>query len=31
MFTHYGCITTKFFPAKSHGALTADDIQCDEP
>jgi len=26
MFTHYGCITTKFFPAKSHGALTADDI-----
>jgi uncharacterized protein DUF1552 len=27
MFTHYGCITTKFFPAKSHGALTADDIK----
>jgi len=26
MFTHYGCITTKFFPTKSHGALTAADI-----
>src|SRR6478752_4422692 len=26
MFTHYGCITTKWFPAKSHGALTADDL-----
>ncbi|HXU00950.1 MAG TPA: DUF1552 domain-containing protein [Polyangia bacterium] len=26
MFTHYGCITTKFFPAKSHGALTAADL-----
>ena len=26
MFTHYGCITTKFFPAKSHGALTASDL-----
>jgi hypothetical protein len=26
MFTHYGCITTKFFPAKSHGALAAADL-----
>ena len=26
MFTHYGCITTKFFPAKAHGALTATDL-----
>ncbi len=26
MFTHYGCVTTKWFPAKSHGALTAGDI-----
>jgi hypothetical protein len=26
MFTHYGCITTKFFPAKSHGALAASDL-----
>ncbi len=26
MFTHYGCITTKFFPAKSNGALTASDL-----
>jgi hypothetical protein len=24
MFTHYGCITTKFFPKVSNGALTAD-------
>jgi hypothetical protein len=23
MFTHYGCITNKFFPQSSHGALTA--------
>jgi hypothetical protein len=22
MFTHYGCITTRFFPVKSHGQLT---------
>ena len=22
MFTHYGCVTTKWFPTKSHGALT---------
>jgi len=27
MFTHGGCITTRFFPTKSHGALTADDLQ----
>jgi len=26
LFTHYGCITTKWFPAKAHGALTADDL-----
>ena len=26
MFTHYGCVTTKFFPAKSHGALAASDL-----
>ena len=26
MFTHYGCITTKWFPQKSHGALTCSDI-----
>jgi hypothetical protein len=26
MFTHYGCITTRFFPAKSHGALAASDL-----
>jgi len=26
MFTHFGCITTRFFPTKSHGALTADDL-----
>ena len=26
MFTHYGCITTRWFPTKSHGALTADDL-----
>jgi hypothetical protein len=27
MWTHFGCITTRFFPAKSHGTLTADDLQ----
>ena len=27
MFTHYGCITTKFFPANSHGPLTAADLE----
>jgi len=26
MFTHYGCITTKWFPVKSHGALVASDL-----
>lgn len=26
MFTHYGCVTTKFFPAKSNGALAATDF-----
>jgi hypothetical protein len=26
MFTHYGCITTRWFPKKSHGALTAEDL-----
>lgn len=26
MFTHYGCITTKFFPAKTSGALAASDL-----
>lgn len=26
MFTHYGCITNRWFPAKSHGPLTADDL-----
>ncbi|WP_437534857.1 DUF1552 domain-containing protein [Sorangium sp. So ce726] len=26
MFTHYGCITTRFFPVTSHGALTAEDL-----
>jgi hypothetical protein len=26
MFTHYGCVTTKFFPTKSHGALASTDI-----
>jgi hypothetical protein len=27
MFTHYGCLTTKFFPAKAHGPLTAADLE----
>ena len=27
MFTHYGCLTTKFFPAKSQGPLTAADLE----
>lgn len=26
MFTHYGCLTTRMFPKKSHGALSADDL-----
>ncbi|WP_437895370.1 DUF1552 domain-containing protein [Sorangium sp. So ce124] len=27
MYTHYGCITTRWFPRKSHGPLTAADLQ----
>jgi hypothetical protein len=27
MFTHYGCLTTKFFPLKSHGPITAADLE----
>ena len=26
MFTHYGCITTRYFPSKSHGALSKADL-----
>ena len=26
MFTHYGCITTRMFPKRSHGALSAEDL-----
>src|SRR5688572_15276622 len=26
MFSHYGCVTTKWFPAKAHGALVASDL-----
>jgi Protein of unknown function (DUF1552) len=26
MYTHYGCVTTKFFPAKSHGPLAVGDV-----
>ena len=26
MFTHYGCVTTRWFPVKSHGTLSADDL-----
>ena len=26
MFTHYGCITNQWFPTKTHGELTADDL-----
>ena len=26
MFTHYGCITNKWFPTKTHGQLTAEDL-----
>lgn len=26
MFTHYGCVTTKWFPANSHGPLTAEQL-----
>lgn len=27
MFTHYGCVTTRFFPSRSHGPLSAADLQ----
>jgi hypothetical protein len=27
MFTHYGCVTSRFFPQKSHGPLTAADLE----
>ena len=27
MFTHYGCLTNRWFPAKSHGELKAEDYQ----
>jgi len=27
MFTHYGCLTNRWFPENSHGALTAEDYQ----
>jgi len=27
MFTHYGCVTTRWFPKKSHGQLSAEDLQ----
>jgi hypothetical protein len=27
MFTHYGCLTTQFFPASSHGPLVAADLE----
>ncbi|WP_437976079.1 DUF1552 domain-containing protein [Sorangium sp. So ce295] len=27
MYTHYGCITTRWFPKKSHGPLTAADLE----
>ena len=26
MFTNYGCVTTKWFPVKSHGPLVASDL-----
>jgi hypothetical protein len=26
MFTHYGCVTTKFFPKSSHGAIASTDL-----
>jgi hypothetical protein len=26
MFTHYGCLTTRFWPASSHGPITAADL-----
>ena len=27
LYTHYGCVTTRFFPKRSHGALAAQDLQ----
>jgi len=27
MFTQYGCVTNRFFPERSHGALTAADLE----
>jgi hypothetical protein len=27
LFTHYGCLTTRWFPKKSHGVLTAADYE----
>lgn len=27
MFTHYGCVTSRFFPTKSHGPLSAEDLR----
>jgi len=27
MFTHYGCVTTRFFPKNSHGKLSAADLE----
>lgn len=27
MWTHFGCITTRFFPVKSHGPLSPDDLK----
>lgn len=27
LFTHYGCLTNRWFPSKSHGALSAADYQ----
>lgn len=27
LFTHYGCLTTRWFPTKSHGALAAADYE----
>jgi hypothetical protein len=27
LFTHYGCLTNRWFPTKSHGPLTADDYK----
>jgi hypothetical protein len=29
-FTHYGCLTDRWFPAKSHGELTSDDYKSND-